>query len=157
MSDTEGPCNVLGAIHSLLGLGFSTFLPLLANFRGTHLASRQDGKHGKGHGAAPSAEEWLCRCSVLATLQDAERREDSQRGNWIKKIGLHKNHTCLRSAQRNTYVYVLAGATERKMHIFLFPSPLGVKCLRGRRAVTHRQLGRFLVVHRSSCRAETSF
>lgn len=31
VSDTEGPCNMLGMVRSLLGLAFIVFLPLLAN------------------------------------------------------------------------------------------------------------------------------
>lgn len=57
-----------------------------------------------------STEGWPHRYLVLAILQDAVRREDSQLGNWIKKIGLRKNacaqhggtHACM-------YLWMLQG------------------------------------------------
>lgn len=114
------------------------------------------GSLGRGMELLPSIEGWPHTCLVLAPPQDAVRVEDFQIGNRIKKIGLHK--TTLACAQHRgahacgLYLRVLRRGNAR----FSLPFSLGKKCLKGTRPVTRRQPGRFLVVHRSSYRAEMS-
>lgn len=53
MSSMEGPCSILGMLHSRFGLFFAMFPLFLANFSGIYLVSWQAGEPGEGNRAAP--------------------------------------------------------------------------------------------------------
>lgn len=104
VSHPEAPCNILGIVHSLFGLVFIMFLPLLADFVGIHLVSPQDGKPGEQDGAAPLHRGMAPRVFWSSHAEGCSEEGGFPARKLDKENWTAQKHTCLCLAQRNTCV-----------------------------------------------------